>query len=139
MRKKNYTQLLVINDVNVHSHHTPSQSKGVGTALPRRTTGMPLKSKPKLPVTIKLQSRCWFYFGKKKKAREKERGGGEGVYVEEQKEGRRGGGSLATSGINLSARGGTGRDGWGLKKEAEEEEKNQMKIRTDTQEKEECG
>lgn len=73
MRKKNYTQLLVINDVNVHSHRTPSQSKGVGTALPRRTTGMPLKSKPKLPVTIKLQSRCWFYFGKKKKAREKEK------------------------------------------------------------------
>lgn len=65
---------------------------------------MPLKSKPKLPVTIKLQSRCWFYFGKKKKSeRERERGG-EGVYVEEQKEGRRGGGSLATSGINLSAR-----------------------------------
>lgn len=79
--KKNYTQLLVINDVNVHSHHTPSQSKGVGTALPRRTTGMPLKSKPKLPVTIKLQSRCWFYFGKKKKAREKEK--------EEEKKNRR--------------------------------------------------
>lgn len=34
---------------------------------------MPLKSKPKLPVTIKLQSRCWFYFGKKKKTREKEK------------------------------------------------------------------
>lgn len=100
---------------------------------------MPLKSKPKLPVTIKLQSRCWFYFGKKKKSeRERERGG-EGVYVEEQKEGRRGGGSLATSGINLSAREEGLEESEGGKKEAEEEEKNQMKIRTDTQEKEECG
>lgn len=99
---------------------------------------MPLKSKPKLPVTIKLQSCCWFYFGKKKKSeRERERGGG--VYVEEQKAGRRGGGSLSNIwNQSVCKRGGTGRDGWGGKKEAEEE-KNQMKIRTDTQEKEECG
>lgn len=101
---------------------------------------MPLKSKPKLPVTIKLQSRCWFYFGKKKK-RERKRKRRRRRSLRRRTEGGEKRGRKFSNIWNQSVckRGGTGRDGWGGKKEAEEEEKNQMKIRTDTQEKEECG
>lgn len=74
-----------------------------------------MKSKTKLYPTVKLQSHCWFYSGKKKEEEE---------FMQKKRRRER----VATSGINLSARG-REQGGWMGERQGRKQEKKKNKMR----------